>query len=113
MVAASPRPAAEKPRTARIDDVRPPRPGNRTLSEVGRNPAVAADELNNHLQQVGSELKLQADSDTGRLVFKVVIPTTGEVLFQVPSEEVLALARNLRAQESVQGASGVLVDTEG
>jgi uncharacterized FlaG/YvyC family protein len=46
-------------------------------------------------------------------VFKVVIPTTGEVLFQVPSEEVLALARNLRAQESVQGASGVLVDTEG
>lgn len=113
LVVASPRTAGEKTRTARTVETQSLRQGNRGLSEAGRSPEMAVEKLNSHLQLTGSELKLQSDSESGRLVIKVVIPATGQVLFQVPSEEVLALARNLRSSENEKGASGVLVDKEG
>lgn len=71
------------------------------------------EQLNGHLQQAGSELKFQVDKATGRTVYKVVNPDNGQVLLQVPSEEILALARNVRAMERQMGAAGVLVDKEG
>lgn len=71
------------------------------------------DKVNSHLQEAGSELKFQVDKETGRTVFKVINPKNGEVILQVPSEEMLALARNLRALDKQEGASGVLMDKEG
>lgn len=72
-------------------------------------------QLNSHLQQTNSELQFQVDKDTGHTIYKVVNPSSGQVLLQVPSEEVLAMARNLRAMamEKETGASGVLMDKEG
>jgi len=53
------------------------------------------------------------DKATGRTIFKVVDQNTGKVVIQVPSEEVLALARNLRSLDPKLGASGVLMDKQG
>lgn len=71
------------------------------------------EQLNSHLQQTNSQLQFQLDKETGRTIYKIVSPSNGQVLLQVPSEEVLALARNLRTMEKQKGASGVLVDKEG
>lgn len=71
------------------------------------------EQINGHLQQAGSELKFQVDKATGRTVYKVVNPSNGQVLLQVPSDEMLALARNVRAMQEQMGAAGVLVDKEG
>lgn len=73
----------------------------------------AAKFINSHLQQTSTELKIQVDKGTGRVVYSILNQATGEVILQVPSEEVLAMARNLHALNAKAGASGVLVDKNG
>ena len=81
--------------------------------EPSQPPEAALAEVNRHLQKAGSELKIQVDLDTGHTVFKVINPGSGEVILQVPTAEMLALARNVRSLEHRQGGAGVLVDKEG
>lgn len=119
LAAAAPRPAPESSRPAKIADSQPGGSGSQAAivsaesSEGIKSPEAAMARVNNYLQQSGSELKFKVDKESGRTVFKVINPNTGEVLLQVPSEELLALARNLRSFEKQTGASGVLVDKEG
>ena len=77
------------------------------------SPGKAVEQVNDHLQQAGSQLRMQADPGTGRIVYKVVDPSTGQVVLQVPSAEVLAMAHSLQAQDKQMGASGVLLDKKG
>ena len=77
----------------------------------GHDAAVA--QVNQHLQQTQSDLKLQVDPDSGRTIFQVVQQGTGRVLLQVPSAEVLGMSRRLRELETQARGSGALVDKEG
>ncbi len=52
-------------------------------------------ELNDSLQNVQKNLEFSIDKDAGRIVISVKDKLTDEVLRQIPSEEVLELARNL------------------
>lgn len=105
-VGASPKPAATRPAPApiKIPGAQGQAPGNQTA-------AVA--QVNQHLAQAQTELKLQVDSASGRTVFQVIQQGTGEVVLQVPSEEVLGMSRRVRELEGQTGASGALVDKEG
>ena len=51
-----------------------------------------------------TELRIDRDSDTGRIIFQTVRSDTGEVIRQVPSEEMVSLAKSIRE------AQGLLVD---
>lgn len=114
---ANPKPVSEKPRTVRASDAplrtRDPQPRTDDVPAAEVSSESAMEKVNSHLQEAGSQLKFQVDKETGRTVFKVVNPTSGEVILQVPSEEMLSLARNLRALDKQEGASGVLMDKEG
>ena len=106
-----------------------PRPGPATGSSAGSPAAprsqasipvagpgaqdAALAQVNQHLQQSQSDLKLQLDSGSGRTVFQVVQQGTGQVLFQVPSAEILGMSRRVREMQSQVGGSGALVDKEG
>jgi len=74
---------------------------------------VAVAQVNQHLQQSQTDLKLQVDAGSGRTVFQVVQQGTGQVVLQVPSAEVLGMSRRLREMEGQTGSSGALVDKEG
>lgn len=74
---------------------------------------VAVAQINQHLQQAQTEMRLQVDTGSGRTVFQVVQQGSGEVVLQVPSEEVLGMSRRLREMEGQPGASGTLVDKRG
>lgn len=108
----APRLAPEKPRPAKAADAPPQGPDDRP-GDAAKLTEAALEQLNSYLQQTGSELKFQVDEGTGRTFFKIVSQSTGEVLLQVPSEEMLAMSRKLRELEKRMGASGVLVDKEG
>lgn len=114
---AGPKPVSEKNRSARTSEAPSragdPQPRIEESLAMEASSESAMDKVNSHLQDAGSELKFQVDKETGRTVFKVVNPKSGEVILQVPSEEMLALARNLRALDKQAGASGVLMDQEG
>lgn len=53
----------------------------------------AVDSINKSLKQQNSNLEFSIDSDTKKTVIKVVEATTGDVIRQFPSEEVLAISR--------------------
>lgn len=52
--------------------------------------------LNDTLQNVQRNLEFSVDSDLGRIVIQVKDKKTDEIVRQIPSEEVLELARNLQ-----------------
>ena len=74
---------------------------------------VAVAQVNQHLQQSQTDLKLEVDAGSGRTVFQVVQQGTGQVVMQVPSAEVLGMSRRMREMEGQTGASGALVDKKG
>jgi flagellar protein FlaG len=55
----------------------------------------AAETINRQLQTVAPNLRFSVDEDTGKTVVRVVDTGTGEIIRQVPSEEVLAISRSL------------------
>ena len=73
----------------------------------------AARDVKDYLQQLPAELQFRVDQGSGEFYFKVVDPTTRKVIRQVPSEELLAMARKLREFVDPKSASGVLMDKEG
>jgi len=107
------RPAPEKASSAPKTDSQPSKLDSQAAPETATSPEKALAQINSHLQQSSTDLKIQVDKATGRTVFKVVDQNTGKVVLQVPSEEVLAMARNLRTLDPKLGASGVLVDKQG
>ncbi len=102
VAAPAPKPAVSRPAPAA--PVGAPDPG-----QGGHAAAVA--QVNQHLQRVQTELKIQVDEGSGRTVFQVIQQGTGRVVLQVPSEEVLGMSRRVRELEGQ--ASGALVDKEG
>lgn len=113
IASAAPRLSSEKPSPAKNADPKIKMDGVQSVPDGTQTPLAAMGKLNGYLEKAGSELQFQMDESTGRTVFKVVNPSSGQVVFQVPSEEVLAMARNLRNAEKSQNASGVLLNKEG
>lgn len=69
---------------------------------------MAAQEASRRLAEKASELTIEFDDVLGRMVFRLVDTRTREVVRQIPSEEVLAIARALEADLS----SGVMLRTD-
>lgn len=73
----------------------------------------AAADLKAYFSAASSELHYQEDKDTGQIVIKILNPTTREVIRQIPSEEIVTLAKKLRQLSKDQEARGVLIDEQG
>jgi flagellar protein FlaG len=73
---------------------------------IDMNAAVraAAKQIDSYLRSVGREVEFRVDDDTGMTVVTVRETATGEVIRQIPNEEVLQLARRF------QKTSGALLD---
>lgn len=65
----------------------------------------AIEQLTRLARNAGRDLQFSVDEVSGRTVITVINASTDEVVRQIPSEEVLALARNL-------GGFGALIDAE-
>lgn len=91
-------------------------------SERKKAPAVANDEvpprevvhaaaqrLEAYLRSMGRELRFQIDEASGRIVVSVLDAETGERIRQIPSEEMLRLAR---ARQDGTDSSSFLVNLE-
>jgi flagellar protein FlaG len=83
-------------------------------AETARTSAVeqaqvreASRQINAALRHLAVELRYGMDEATRKLVVQIVDRTTGEVLRQIPPEEVLAIARGLDRMQ------GVLLDRKG
>ena len=74
-----------------------------------QNPATLRDAVqaaNKTIQQVTSGIEFSLDEDTGKMVVRVVDTATQEVLRQIPSEEMLAIAR------AIDRVNGVIINQQ-
>lgn len=56
-------------------------------------------EANQYFQSINRNLEFSVDEDVNRTVVRVVDTDTGELIRQIPSEEMLQLARHMREME--------------
>jgi len=63
--------------------------------------AKAAEQIQGFVKEMGRSLSFSVDETTGYNVVKVVNPETQEVIRQLPSEELLKIARNMEVWNSV------------
>lgn len=68
---------------------------------------AATQELKAKLEEKGVELAIEFDDEIHRSIVKLVDSRSGEILRQIPSEEMLVLARALARSDSV----GALLQT--
>ena len=71
-----------------------------------------ASNLQEFVNLIDKELKFTVDTDSGRQVVTVKDGTSGEIIRQIPSEEVLKLAQNLAKISDVFTVSGKLLETK-
>lgn len=73
-------------------------------TSASANLEQALQDLNGYVQNVQRNLQFDVDDTSGHTVIRVVDSETEEVIRQIPSEEVLALARHLKSMgEGEQG----------
>jgi len=85
--------------------------GKEDVPEVP-NLEEAAEAFREYIEELPTNLQFSVDREAHTTVFKVVNPITREVLRQYPPEEVLILARRLRALGKQDAPSGILLDQE-
>lgn len=62
---------------------------------------AAAEQIQGFLQASGRNLNVYVDDTTGYYVARVVNPETGEVVRQLPSDEMLRISRNIDAMRGL------------
>jgi flagellar protein FlaG len=101
-------PATEARPTARDADV-PKEPVQPQPAEQAQQAATvttveaAARQIESYLKSVGRSLEFRVDAETRRTVVTIRDTTSGEVIRQIPGDEMLSLARHLQ-----QNAGNVL-----
>ena len=114
--------ASDKARSAQTSPAGTAQPGptsSTASSSTAASGPVPADQLAaavKHLQdyfQPDQNVTMQVDHATGESYVKIVDAKTKQLVLQIPSKEVLAMAQKLREMAYPQSASGVLVDHQG
>jgi len=90
-----------------------PQEEDKKTSEQPKKEVVsqAVADINDYVQTVNRELEFTQDDDLGQTIIKVIDRETEEVIRQIPSEEVIAIARAIKNQQEVIGG-GLLIQDE-
>lgn len=75
---------------------------------------VAVEKLNTQILSLQRDLSFSVDEDSGRTVVRVIDSETGDVVRQIPTEQVLKLARQIDVILSEVGdqLSGILLEEQ-
>ena len=83
-----------------------PRPAPAAPAVDAAQARRAVETINRQLEAAAKNLRFSVDDSTGKTVVRVVDTSTGEVIRQVPSEELLAISR------SIDRLQGLLFDQQ-
>jgi len=74
--------------------------------------AKAVSEISDYVQNISRDLQFQVDKQTGSTIVTVLDTETKEVIRQIPTEEVVAMARFI-AENAPDPVKGLLMNGEG
>ena len=107
------RPQTAAPTAASPDSAAPPVPA--TSAADKRAQAVEVQQSASNVQQMlakaAPNLTFTVDKESGRTLIKVIDPATGELLRQIPAEEILRMDKNL--DKMIARLKGLLIDRQG
>ncbi len=84
-----------------------------TTSKKSLNIESAVSEISDFLQSTNRQLSFSVDEKSDRQIVKVTDSESGEIIRQIPSEDVLALSERIRElQSDVGSAVGVLFNKQ-
>ncbi len=73
----------------------------KNLSQAQRKEiSRAAKEVSGYIQNITRELNFSVDEELGKTVITVIDDETGDVIRQIPSEEIIELARNIASMKN-------------
>lgn len=72
----------------------------------------AVSDISDYVQNISRDLQFQVDKQTGSTIVTVLDHETQEVIRQIPSEEIVAIARHL-AENAPDPVKGLLMNSEG
>ena len=83
------------------------------LSDVTSEEVVeAVSDISDYVQNISRELQFKVDDELGRTIITVIDKETDEVVRQIPSEEIVAMARSI-AENAPDPVRGLLMNGEG
>jgi flagellar protein FlaG len=105
-------PAGSSTSTSSSSSATTSKPANPLQEETAKVLGTAVKTLQDYIkpQQTAT---IQVDHATGQSYVKIVNAQTQQLVLQIPSAQVLAMAQKLQQMDNTQSASGVLVDQEG
>lgn len=86
---------AKKPEPAARPATPPPEAVQRTAEQVRQEMAAVAQRLRDFARSASRDLEFRVDEEAGRMVITVRNAATGEVVRQIPDEELLELQRRM------------------
>ncbi len=95
----------QKPANAEMVSATPVKNDKKASEELN----AAVQQMNTYVQNIQRDLQFSVDEESGRNVVKVIDSKSKEVIRQIPSEEVLALARQW-AEQQADGTGLSLLD---
>lgn len=81
--------------------LRAERPGPGGPLPASESVTQAVDKVRDFVQVVRRDLEFSVDEETGRTIITVLDSVTGEVVRQIPPEEILAIAENLAEVQGI------------
>jgi flagellar protein FlaG len=87
-----------------------PQTGEQKVSRESVKEAVS--DISDYVQNISRELQFQIDEAIDRTIITVVDKETGDTIRQIPSEEVIQLARHI-AENGPDPVKGLLINSEG
>ena len=110
--------AAVRPQTAATtttsdSSVAPTAPAASAADKEAQAVAVqqSASNVQQMLAKAAPNLTFTVDKESGRTLIKVIDPATGELLRQIPAEEILRMDKNL--DKMIARLKGLLIDRQG
>lgn len=113
-----PSPAKESGQVIKLEVVKVPDAIGQALPEEGKvlpqqsvsstDLREAVSEINDFVQNVQRDLSFSLDEGSGHTIIRVIDTKSGELIRQIPSEEVLAIASQLRDVKDVAVTSNSL-----
>jgi flagellar protein FlaG len=72
-------------------------PSTNSTAEVPKKSVEAAvEQMKDYAQVMSRQLQFDVDEDSGRTVVRVLDKDSGEMIRQIPSDEILAMARHMK-----------------
>lgn len=91
--------SVQQPHRAAVELPRPPvsTQGNAQSTPATHDEVVHAIQyISKELRQAGDQLQISVDSDLDRVIVKIVNSQSGQVIRQIPAEELINLAKQLK-----------------